>query len=363
MSETEGCLQTYFYPQNGGADYRTLWYGDSSFLSEVRLWWDPYTGGPGAIYGRSDVAPYNYLLGACVNASRVVSYVVVMGQGYALNPILGMRIHDINVEADPNKRVPTEPEPVEADGTTPGSVSETDTETIESDMEVGFSLLSVYWTGPWPLLHFVTEVEVVPENLPPTHPAKPSEGKTLTMHTARNLLRETEINDVSADGGTQDLFSGEWGEILILDILLTFMTTPARLVAAVVENAAWTGNGPLLLISVAVMTALLVIAYKVAYDFTMAKIESGNWSYSDAGFVWVWLAVSLLLSLIGVDVFFLFPMLFGAIPLGFAAKAMNECDGIYEMMLHSLFALVIMAAFALTLLATAAAFFCQSLVQ
>jgi hypothetical protein len=48
------------------------------------------------------------------------------GSGTGANPLLDMRIHDITVVADPNRRLPAAPEQVEADGTINGLVSDPD---------------------------------------------------------------------------------------------------------------------------------------------------------------------------------------------------------------------------------------------
>ena len=260
----------------------------------------------------------------------------------------------------------TVPDPVGDDGTGFGPITEDDTNTAESAMENGLSKLHMYWTGPWPLLHYVSENQIVPDDLPSDHPAKHVEGKTLNMHVAKNLLRQTEINEISATGDSHNIFAGEIGEILILNIAFEFLLTPARLAASQVENAAWSGNLPVFVAGIVTMTALLVIAYKFTWDFTFERIESGEWSYVEAAAIWVWLAMSVILSLLGVSISELFLVLVGFMPLGFTAKAMSDCIepyAKYEMMIHSLFAFVILSAFALTLLCGAAAFFCQSLVE
>jgi hypothetical protein len=105
---------------------------------------------------RSDTAPYDYEMGACDNASRVVSYVVMMGQGYSLNPLFGMRIHDINVESEIIRYIPQIPEPVVADGSTEGAgdyvLDNLDPETeqtkqtlLDQMANVVFSWLSQWW--------------------------------------------------------------------------------------------------------------------------------------------------------------------------------------------------------------------------
>ena len=72
-----------------------------------------------------------------------------------------MRIHDINVEVDPNKHAPAGPDPVEADGTQEGSVSQSHKNAIDFQLEDTTQYSSTYWTGPWPLLHVVVSWQVI----------------------------------------------------------------------------------------------------------------------------------------------------------------------------------------------------------
>jgi hypothetical protein len=101
----------------------------------------------------SDNAPYDYLVGACDNASRVVSYVVVMGQGYASNPLLGMRIHDINVESEIIRSIPQIPDPVESDGTS-GGLSDAVDETTRNDVDNTSSDIANMIESWWELVAF-----------------------------------------------------------------------------------------------------------------------------------------------------------------------------------------------------------------
>jgi hypothetical protein len=83
--------------------------------------------------------------------------VVVEGLRYGSNPLLTMRIHDITVVADPNRRLHDEPELKEADGTVGGF-----TPCLAAiSLMNGFSAqldanTTSWWTGWWPLLHMKT---------------------------------------------------------------------------------------------------------------------------------------------------------------------------------------------------------------
>ena len=148
-SDTDGEIQAYFYPQNGGVDYRLLWYGYGSLLSEVRLWWAPASDDRGTIMVNRDNSPNDLLLGGCDNASRVVKYVVVMGQGYDSSPLLDMRIHDINVEAEIIRNIPSIPEPEGVDGTIASVCEDPDNKFDEDTEQFADQALSVCWADSW----------------------------------------------------------------------------------------------------------------------------------------------------------------------------------------------------------------------
>jgi hypothetical protein len=98
---------------------------------------------------------YAYLLKACGKASRIIKCVVVMSPGYSSNPLLDMRIHDITVVADPNRRLPAAPEPEEADGTTEGTSTSDERTAADVDLSQAMQPVTTYWTGWWPTLHIL----------------------------------------------------------------------------------------------------------------------------------------------------------------------------------------------------------------
>ena len=58
-------------------------------------------GGDGAIYLSIDRSGDGRPIGECDNASKVIEYVVLYGTKYYSTPLVDMRIHDINIVADP----------------------------------------------------------------------------------------------------------------------------------------------------------------------------------------------------------------------------------------------------------------------
>jgi hypothetical protein len=87
------------------------------------------------------------------NASRVIKYVVALGYRADSYNLVDLRIHDINVVADPNKRLPSVPDPVGSDGTSEGlyegSIHDLPIPTLEDIL----SDVVQWWTGWWPELH------------------------------------------------------------------------------------------------------------------------------------------------------------------------------------------------------------------
>jgi hypothetical protein len=78
---------------------------------------------------------------------------VVEGLRYGSNPLLAMRIHDIAVVADPNRRLHDEPEPEVADGTPLGLEDTVDADTIQS-VDLTISDLISAITSVWQLVNF-----------------------------------------------------------------------------------------------------------------------------------------------------------------------------------------------------------------
>ncbi len=107
--DDKGYYYVYFYPQNGGSSNQHITDIQGSFEKTGKLWWDESSGGQGAIYSTIDGSGSGVPISECYNASRVIKYVVLLGYQYSTYPIVDMRIQDINVVADPNKRMAPPP--------------------------------------------------------------------------------------------------------------------------------------------------------------------------------------------------------------------------------------------------------------
>ena len=182
----KGYFKTRFYSQNGAYSYQSSGYiYNSGFTKTGRLWWGEGLGGDGAIYSSIDGSGDADPIGECDNASRVIKYVALRGVRYSGNSLVDMRIHDITVIADVNALPPDtppgeEPEPEEYDGTDEGRFTQEDLDNVDSDLDDAMAQVDIYWTGPWPLLHYEINAPLAPEYVPEGHPAKEAEGTVPT---------------------------------------------------------------------------------------------------------------------------------------------------------------------------------------
>ncbi|NWF95801.1 MAG: hypothetical protein HXY34_06630 [Candidatus Thorarchaeota archaeon] len=162
----KGYFQTYYYPQGGGSYTQSSGYIYTSFQKTAKLWWDP--GMPdvtpqGVIYSTIDGQGGGIPIAAVDNASRVIKYVVILGYRYQSYSLVDMRVHDVNVVADFNRHdqnSPSPTEPVEEDGTCPGTAEPSDGQSVVNNI-MGFvqSCLTTTWLPyPWPVLRLVTSL-------------------------------------------------------------------------------------------------------------------------------------------------------------------------------------------------------------
>ncbi|NWF95803.1 MAG: hypothetical protein HXY34_06640 [Candidatus Thorarchaeota archaeon] len=141
-----------------------------------------------------------------VKASRA-KYVVTLCQRYQSYNLVDMRVQDINVVADLNKADPNSPnptEPVESDGTPKGKAEATRTAQVyaESKMADANSAIMVYWTGWWPLVHFVIEYGVV-------------SGVYVSVHITADILGSIDIAGFSIQFLGIETMSAAQGDSLV----------------------------------------------------------------------------------------------------------------------------------------------------
>ncbi|RLI56196.1 MAG: hypothetical protein DRO93_11445 [Candidatus Thorarchaeota archaeon] len=180
----KGYFNVYFYPQDSSFGYRSSGYIYTSFRKTAELWWGPFQGGHGAVYASIDGQSDGYPIAECDNASRVIKYVVILGYCCSSYDVVRMRIHDVNVVADLNRHDPTAPDPdvpQEFDGTL-GGKGEGTKHNFDSYMDMAEDRLSMYWTGPWPLLHFACNYEL-------------ETGFSIVFHMTVDLLFTLNVQD------------------------------------------------------------------------------------------------------------------------------------------------------------------------
>jgi hypothetical protein len=85
--------------------------------------------------------------------------------------------------------LPTEPEPLYADATLEESVSQDHKDAIDFQLEDTDQYTSMYWTGPWPLLHITTNWQVISDVV-------------ISLHFTINLLMQVNL----LPDGTFDIF-------------------------------------------------------------------------------------------------------------------------------------------------------------
>ncbi|RDE14479.1 MAG: hypothetical protein C4K49_07675 [Candidatus Thorarchaeota archaeon] len=137
-----------YYFQNGASYSQTSGNIYTNFKKTAKIWWDPWPGGAGAIYSTIDSSGSGYPIAEVNNCSRIIKYVVTVGQRYSSYTLVDMRVHDINAAADLTRHNPTAPDPEESDGTAPTP------ECGQEEGEQTLSLLSVSLEAYWALVNF-----------------------------------------------------------------------------------------------------------------------------------------------------------------------------------------------------------------
>ncbi|NWF96572.1 MAG: hypothetical protein HXY34_10575 [Candidatus Thorarchaeota archaeon] len=197
-------FNTYFYPQGGGSYYQQSGYIYTSFLKTGKLWWaDGGSLSPqGVIYSTIDGQGGGLPIAAVDNASRVIKYVVILGYRYQSYSLVDMRVQGINVVADFNRHdqnSPSPTEPVESDGTANGAAEchGGAQALFEAKLGEAANMVSLYWTGWWPTLHFVVQRELMTDVV-------------ISIHLAVDILGNVEIEAFNVEFlGIQDMTEGE----------------------------------------------------------------------------------------------------------------------------------------------------------
>ena len=236
---------------------------------------------------------------ACMNAScivKFVKYVVVMGQGYDSSPLLDMRIHDINVEAETLRNIPQIPAPVHADATPEGVTTTEDETQADIDLTQAMQALTIYWTGWWPLLHVIMVYEII----------HPETTMVVETHEARNLAGVQEFRTCSVNGDASILEPSSEEDEWIGTLLET--AVPAILGFSIVVAGAFlesllrspAPNPIAVCIASAALSSLALWAVILPSVFAYKMVQQGDWTRNDAGRYLFELAFGWLLASLGI---------------------------------------------------------------
>jgi hypothetical protein len=164
----------------------------TSFQKTAKIWWDPWQGGDGAIYSTIDGSGSGYPIAEVNNCSRIIKYVVTVGQRYSSYSLVDMRVHDINVVADLTRHDPTAPNPEENDGTVRGlKPCAAAVSFVDSMVSMSASNTVSWWTGWWPVIHVKTFGSL-------------ESGASFSYQIAVDLLGTVSLEDMSIATARED---------------------------------------------------------------------------------------------------------------------------------------------------------------
>ncbi len=318
VGSKKGYFNVYYYPQSGGYYTQGSGYLYYSFTKTGKLWWGPYHGGDGAVFASIDGAGSSQPIGEVENASRVIKYVGVLGYRMDSYTLVDMRLHDVNVVADLNEQNPNSSTPpptrdppagetqssVDYDGTS----SSPKASMINADVDLSAASLRIatFWTGWWPLLHFVVDVSIAPDQVPAGHPAKPAEGKLIHISVAKNLFGITEDQQIEILGDGS--FGQPSDEILNqqVDLLSGIMLGSLNLALIGLEIASSTGNAPAVASFIA-STVILTLSFFGLVDWFQQKmLDEGKWTHYECFHQWLMIGLGIIINMLMVGALSMF---------------------------------------------------------
>ena len=197
------------------------------------------------------------------NAARILKYIVIKAAAYGTDPLVGLRAHDIHIEVGVNAVAPGGggSNPVECDGTTDGSMSESVSNEADQDItNAQAQLISYVEFEPWPYLHWVREE---------------TNNDGTSFHVKRDLL----LGETTVVSGsmlsltameTQSLFLelGSW----IFEGLFAELVTKVAVLWEAVEVASAAGPVALPLLAKACLSTIAlvvlpIVVFQAAYEY------------------------------------------------------------------------------------------------
>lgn len=243
----------------------------TSFQKTAKIWWDPWQGGDGAIYSTIDGSGSGYPIAEVNNCSRIIKYVVTVGQRYSSYSLVDMRVHDINVVADLTRHDPTAPNPEENDGTVRGlKPCAAAVSFVDSMVSMSASNTVSWWTGWWPVIHVKTFGSL-------------ESGASFSYQIAVDLLGTVSLEDMSIATAREDGYDdatiqamvnqGDADFLAELGMGLTLIAAEIILVVAIellMQRAVTTLPTPWTLAIFAILLAayvgLVLLALQMIYD-------------------------------------------------------------------------------------------------
>ncbi|RLI53847.1 MAG: hypothetical protein DRO93_13215, partial [Candidatus Thorarchaeota archaeon] len=288
----KGYFNVYFYPQDSSSGYRSSGYIYTSFRKTAELWWGPFQGGHGAVYATIDGQSDGYPIAECDNASRVIKYVAILGYRHYSYNLVQMRIHDINVVADLKRHDPIAPnpnKPQESDGTHLSN-SKTLDNFLDNAQDAASNHLDVFWTGWWPVVHFVVDYAPYPTVMFQIALWVNLLGNWGIDDFAFQLIDESTMSDSEMEALVQS--SSEKFAPFFLDLqALTLGVNAAYLLARILAPLAEKGNAFAQLCFAAAVVAFLVLWHMWILEFCHMVIRSAIDRVS-AGYMLVGFALS-----------------------------------------------------------------------
>jgi len=316
----------------------------ANFKNTARIWWDPWQGGAGAIWSTIDGSGSGYPIAEVNNCSRIIKYVVTVGQRSNSYTLVDMRIHDVNLVADLTRHDPPAPDPedpVDYDGTrTPPAY---DRARADQEAAQAMDVVDPYWTGPWPLLHYQYSLQLVPSNVPAGHPAFAMAGLTLLVHVAKNILGYVEILDVTTSGDGSFLQPSDPIRSIAYNIIIGLINIDIRLSAYAFEIAAESGCIPALVAAtVCLATSIGLLIYEMT-TYSNSMIAKGAWTEFDACCFYIFWGALTLLNALGFSVLVTIRnLLYGPNPAQELEEAAAEVKGPSGIFLSSKVALCVL---------------------
>ncbi|MGV9168842.1 MAG: hypothetical protein ACOC38_02755 [Promethearchaeia archaeon] len=230
---------------------------------------------------------------SATNPERVVKYMIVQGHRYQGNSLIDLRIKDINVKVDLNAENPNAPEPgelVEYDGTT-DSIFQKNRKTGTNRYSEASESVSIYWTGPWPVLHVLIQTPYSPLCVAAMHLTVDLIGK-FTLISAESNYFGLQTMSVSEQSAAEDE-SIQTAET-IWDDTMTYLTAAvaASSLALTITTIAYqlTGVWQPWVAALGIWTGSCLAMVIYLWQLFLARQITGE----EAGFQYIILALSLM---------------------------------------------------------------------